>query len=251
MEAERFHLPSAHHPDELIMVSKRVENRQVSGRMFLLRLVYGLGAGVAAALLVAAVMPSAGPASAQDAAQPDPVRPAGAPAQAAQPTTDPITNEQIELLKESGLIDKQSRLSEGLLLMERQLRQAELVGQLLAVLGPDAQIEVTPGEFRSFADTPAGLQQRLAYMQLQAQIQAASLEEGGGFNSGIGQRTGTWIREIYGKSDDLVAVITLDGRPTAVATGDQLEDGSEVLSISAEMVELQRPDGTVQVLRAP
>ncbi|MCA3487754.1 MAG: hypothetical protein IOD05_08580 [Rhodobacter sp.] len=245
MEAERFHLPSAHHPDELIMVSKRVENRQVSGRMFLLRLVYGLGAGVAAALLVAAVMPSAGPASAQDAAQPDPVRPAGAPAQAAQPTTDPITNEQIELLKESGLIDKQSRLSEGLLLMERQLQQAELVGQLLAVLGPDAQIEVTPGEFRSFADTPAGMRQQIEYLKLQSELLAAKGE------TGVSQETRSSILEIYGKSDDLVAVISVNGRSTPVETGDQLEDGSEVLSISAEMVELQRPDGTVQVLRAP
>ncbi|MCA3455769.1 MAG: hypothetical protein IOC92_08560 [Rhodobacter sp.] len=245
MEAERFHLPSAHHPDELIMVSKRVENRQVSGRMFLLRLVYGLGAGVAAALLVAAVMPSAGPASAQDAAQPDPVRPAGAPAQAAQPTTDPITNEQIELLKESGLIDKQSRLSEGLLLMERQLQQAELVGQLLAVLGPDAQIEVTPGEFRSFADTPEGMRQQIEYLKLQSELLAAKGE------TGVSQETRSSILEIYGKSDDLVAVISVNGRSTPIETGDQLEDGSEVLSISAEMVELQRPDGTVQVLRAP
>jgi hypothetical protein len=227
------------------MVSNRIENRQVSGRMFLLRLVYGLGAGVAAALLAAALMPSAGPASAQDAAQPDPVRPAGAPAQAAQPTTDPITNEQIELLKESGLIDKQSRLSEGLLLMERQLRQAELVGQLLTVLGPDAQIEVAPGEFKSFADTPAGLQQRIEYLRLQAELQAAKVE------TGVAQETETKISEIYGKSDDLVAVISVDGRRRAVSLGDQLEDGTEVLSISAERVELQRSDGSLQVLKAP
>ena len=235
------------------MVSNKVQNRLLSGRSFLSRrrLVYGLGAGVAAALLAAYVMPSAGPASAQDATLPGQMQPPGAPAQAAQPTTDPITNAQIELLKESGLIDQQSRLSEGLLLMERQLRQAQLVGQLLAVLGPDAQIEVMPGEFRSFADTPAGLQQRIAYLQLQSQIQEASLEAGVGLDTGVGQRTGTWIREIYGKSDDLVAVIISNGRPTTVATGDQLEDGSEILSISPERVELQKPDGTLQVLRAP
>ena len=234
------------------MALKKAQNRQFSGPVLRWRgLFYALGAGAAGALVAALVMPSAGPASAQDATQPGLVQPPGAPAQPAPATTDPITNEQIELLKESGLIDKQSRLSEGLLLMERQLRQAELVGQLLAVLGPDAQIEVTPGEFRSFADTPAGLQQRLAYMQLQAQIQAASLEAGEGLDSGVGQRTGTWIREIYGKSDDLVAVIALDGRATEVVTGDQLEDGTEILSISPEKVELQKPDGTVQVLMAP
>jgi hypothetical protein len=247
MEADRFHLSSAHHPDELTMVSNKVQSRLLSGTAIPRRrgLVYGLGAGIAAALFAACVMPSAGPASAQDSTQPGQMQPPAAPAQSAQPTTDPITNAQIELLKESGLIDKQSRLSEGLLLMQRQLRQAELVGQLLAVLGPDAQIEVTPGEFRSFADTPAGLQQRIAYLQLQADLQAAKLAVG------VEQETPTSIREIYGKSDDLVAVITSNGRAATVATGDQLEDGTEILSISPERVELQKSDGTVQVLRAP
>lgn len=229
------------------MVSSKAQSRFVPGRAFLRRrrLAYGICAGVAAAFWVASVMPSAGPASAQDATQSGQVQPPGAPAQAAQPTTDPITNAQIELLKESGLIDQQSRLSEGLLLMERQLRQAQLVGQLIAVLGPDAQIEVTPGEFKSFADTPAGLQQRIEYLRLQKELQAAKAE------TGVAQESPTEISEIYGKSDDLVAVITVDGRRRAVSLGDQLEDGTEVLSISAERVELQSSDGTLQVLKAP
>jgi type IV pilus biogenesis protein PilP len=184
-----------------------------------------------------AVVSPAGPASAQDGTQPLAAQPPGN-APPGQPTTDPITNEQIELLKESGLIDKQSRLSEGLLLMDRQLRQAELVEQLLTVLGPDAEIEVTPGEFKSFADTPADL-------KLQADLQAAKLA------MGVGQETGTEITEIYGKSDDLVAVITLDGRETAVVAGDRLADGSVVLSITPEKVELADQDGAIRALKAP
>ena len=47
-----------------------------------------------------------------------------------QPTADPISNEQIELLLEGGLIDQQSKLSEGILLMDRQLRFLQLQREL-------------------------------------------------------------------------------------------------------------------------
>lgn len=208
------------------------------------QMLYALGAAVAVMLTGFVVGVPAGPASAQQGTQPLLPQPPGA-VPSGQPTPDPITNEQIELLKESGLIDKQSRLSEGLLLMDRQLRQAELVQQLLTVLGPDAEIEVTPGEFKSFADTPAGLKQRIDYLKLQADLQAAKLA------MGVGQETGTEITEIYGKSDDLVAVITLDGREMAVAAGDQLQDGSVVLNITPEKVELADQEGAIRVLKAP
>jgi type IV pilus biogenesis protein PilP len=207
-------------------------------------MLYALGAGVAVMLAGFVVGVPAGPASAQDGPQPPLAQPLGN-VPPGQPTTDPITNEQIELLKDGGLIDKQSRLSEGLLLMDRQLRQAELVQQLLTVLGPDAEIEVTPGEFKSFADTPAGLKQRIDYLKLQADLHAAKLA------MGAGQETGTEITEIYGKSDDLVAVITLDGRETAVVAGDRLADGAVVLNITPEKVELADQDGAIRVLKAP
>jgi len=47
-----------------------------------------------------------------------------------QPTADPISNVQIELLLEGGLIDQQSKLSEGILLMDRQLRFLQLRSEL-------------------------------------------------------------------------------------------------------------------------
>jgi hypothetical protein len=60
----------------------------------------------------------------QSPLQPQPGTPPG------QPTADPISNEQIELLLEGGLIDQQSKLSEGILLMDRQLRYLQLQREL-------------------------------------------------------------------------------------------------------------------------
>jgi hypothetical protein len=228
------------------MVTSKVRNRRAPRKTVTRRrqILIGVCAGVTVAIIGLALLQPAGPASAQDGTQPVQVQPPGS-ALPGQPTTDPITNEQIELLKESGLIDKQSRLSEGLLLMDRQLRQAQLVEQLLAVLGPDARIEVTPGEFKSFADTPAGLQQQIDYLKLQADLQAAKEA------MGVVRKTEAKISEIFGKSDDLAAVITLGGSTKAVVPGDQLEDGTEILSITPEKVEIQKSDGTIEVLKAP
>jgi hypothetical protein len=228
------------------MVTSKVRNRRASRKTVIRRrrMLFGVCLRSAAVSIAFAVIQSAGPVAAQDGTQPGLAQPPGT-AQPGQPTTDPVTNEQIELLKESGLIEKQSKLSEGLLLMDRQLRQAQLVEQLLGVLGPDAEIEVTPGEFRSFADTPAGLQERIDYLKLQADLNAAKQA------MGVADQSETEINEIFGKSGDLSAVITLDGRSKTVATGDRLADGSVILSITPEKVDLQMSDGTIEVLKAP
>lgn len=208
------------------------------------RMLFGFCAGFAAVVVAFAVIQSAGPVSAQDGTQPGLVQPPGTAA-SGQQTTDPITNDQIELLKESGLIERQSKLSEGLLLMDRQLRQAQLIEQLLGVLGPDAAIEVTPGEFKSFADTPAGLQERIDYLKLKADLKAAELA------IGVTEEAETEISEIFGKSGELSAVITSDGSSKTVAIGDRLADGTVILSITPEKVDLQKSDGTIKVLKAP
>ena len=228
------------------MVTSKVRNRRASRKTVTRRrrILIGVCAGVTVAIIGLALLQPAGPASAQDGTQPLQVQPPGS-ALPGQPTTDPITNEQIELLKESGLIDKQSKLSEGLLLMDRQLRQAQLVEQLLAVLGPDAEIEVTPGEFKSFANTPAGLQERIDYLELQAELKTAKLA------AGVAEDAGSKISEIFGKSGDLSAVVTLDGQAKEVAPGDKLADGSVILKITPEGVDIQKSDGTIEVLKAP
>jgi hypothetical protein len=164
-----------------------------------------------------------------------------------QPTPDSITNEQIKLLEESGLIAQQSRLSEGLLLMDRQLRQAQLVEQLLQVLGPDAQIEVTPGEFKTFQDTPAGLRERIAYLELQLQLKEAQEKMGA---VAAGPITST-VTEVFGVADDYTAVINSNGSEGQFGEGDRLADGSVILSISPDEVRIQSTDGTIRALDTP
>jgi type IV pilus biogenesis protein PilP len=87
-----------------------------------------------------------------------------------QITPDPITDEAIRLLQDDGLIARQQAINEGLLLMDRQLRQAQLVQQVLAVVGPGVPIEVSPGEFVDYSETPAGLRQQIDFMGLQIQL---------------------------------------------------------------------------------
>lgn len=198
-----------------------------------------------AGLAAAAALSMQGSAWSQEATAIQQLQPPGA-APPGEATSDPITNEQIELLEQTGLIAKQSQLNEGLLLMQRQLQQAELVGQLLTVLGPMAEIEVTPGQFQRFNDTPAGLREQIAYMQLQIDLQNKEKE------LGVFQSNGeAVITEIYGKTNDYTAVVKVGEQSETVVAGDQLADGSEVLSITPDEIRMQAKDGTIKVLNAP
>jgi hypothetical protein len=126
-----------------------------------------------------------------------------------QPTADPISNEQIELLLEGGLIDQQSKLSEGILLMDRQLR----------------------------------------FLQLQRELEEAKAAVGGSVSFDMSGQTG--VSQIYGKTGNLTAVISVDGQQNTVTTGDQLSNGSVVLNITPSKVELQAEDGRISELKAP
>ena len=83
---------------------------------------------------------------------------------------DPVTQDAVDLLDNSGLIARQSRLGEGILILERQLRHAEAVEDLIMVLGPDAEIEISPGVFKSFADAPAGIRAKIELNKLNEQL---------------------------------------------------------------------------------
>jgi type IV pilus biogenesis protein PilP len=60
--------------------------------------------------------------------------------------------------------------------MQRQVQFAEQVNQLIDILGPDAQIEVAPGVFQSFANTPAGKRAQLDMIELDRSAELASIE---------------------------------------------------------------------------
>lgn len=73
-----------------------------------------------------------------------------------EPGEDPVAAWKEALIEDTGLLARQSEISESILLIERQIRRAELLARLLALVGPDAAIETAPGVFERFGDSPAG-----------------------------------------------------------------------------------------------
>ena len=77
-----------------------------------------------------------GPASGKPGRRPSPtVRVGATPVH-----PDPVTGSRIRILAESGLLARQSEISESIMIMERQIRQAELLNKLMALKGPEASI---------------------------------------------------------------------------------------------------------------
>ena len=81
---------------------------------------------------------------------------AGAASAFGEPGEDPVAAWKEALIEDTGLLARQSEISESILLIERQIRRAELLARLLALVGPDAAIETAPGVFERFGDSPAG-----------------------------------------------------------------------------------------------
>lgn len=196
---------------------------------------------------------------------------AGLPA--AGQVADPITAESAELLDETGLLARQSRLGEGILILDRQLQHAEAIERLIEVLGPDATIEVAPGEFLSFSDTPAGLRARIEMVRLRRELEALSAppapapearparsdgsellelidrrlseitaqEEGEAEpQTPEGEARLISVREIFGAGGDLSAVLRYGSDRVRVREGDSLIGGVRVLSIEPEGVLVSR-----------
>lgn len=89
---------------------------------------------------------------------------------------DPVVANAANLVRENGLLARQSEMGEGLILMERQMNFANTVNSLIGILGPFAEIEVAPGVYKSYADTPAGLKAQLEMKQLERDAQFADLD---------------------------------------------------------------------------
>lgn len=261
------------------------------------------------ALILAFGWPLAAPAQ-------EPSVPATAEVEAplADPAQDAISLEAEGLLSSTGLIARQSQLNQSMLLMEGQIRQAELIRQLLAIYGPDFEIEVAPGEFRSFADTAAGLEQRVALLELQRRLaeaeaaaaglssapavptapaqaepaaptpaaptpaapaqpgpvdpeptnSAAALEVATALLGRLLESAGTAapsapgalrlpdppvyrLREVAGFNGSYAAIITVDGAPRRVETGDTLPDGARVDEVGADFVRIARGETITRV----
>ncbi|HBG99731.1 MAG TPA: hypothetical protein DDY29_13785 [Rhodobacteraceae bacterium] len=205
------------------------------------------------------------------------------------PTTpDIITDETIGLLQRDGLIARQAEINEGLLLMDRQLRQAQLVRQLMSIYGPEADIEVAPGKFANFADTPEGIRQRIAMNSLQAQliesdseleaVRSADAGDDGPFGAlspsdlvallpvqpqpgeadpdavevaefpTAGLLSDSNLLEIQGANGAYLARISLGSSVLSVEKGDMLPTGQLVAEVTMTTVVLANPDRTRQTL---
>jgi hypothetical protein len=192
-----------------------------------------------------------------------------------QKIQDPITFEATELLDESGLLARQSRLGEGILILDRQLRHAEAIERLIQVLGPDALIEVSPGEFMRFADTPAGMRARIEMVRLQKELDQMSAQpvaaaqaqparsDGSELIDQIDQRLTEIegersyskqeieadtegeprqisVREIFGTGSDLSAILQYGPDRVRIRTGDSLLGGVQIVSVERDSVLIVR-----------
>jgi len=90
---------------------------------------------------------------------------------------DPITNAATMLLDDSGVIGRQRAVAESILMMDQQIKHQRKIEEALTALGPNTPIEVSPGVFKTFEDTPAAIRAQIAYIKLQQQL-AETLNSG-------------------------------------------------------------------------
>ncbi len=186
---------------------------------------------------------------------------------------DPLSRTKETTLLQSGLLWRHGEIADSIFLMERQLRQAELITQLLEILGPDALIEVAPGKFVSYANTPAGrrvaaemstetlrseveileFQNRIAEMTRQDEVASSAIKiddpadetEHGDITQLAGEPGPSQIAlsEITARDGEFAAVLSVDGNPLEVEVGTILPDGGTVAEITADAVAIARASG--------
>ena len=176
------------------------------------------------------------------------------PAMDEPPSPDPITSGKVRLLRESGLIARQSAIAESILIMERQLRQAELISKLMETLGPGTPIEIMPGEFHDFSSTPAGrrIAAEIEAAELTARIRLLQLKAEETALTGTAPppepvieapaEPVIWPRlvELFGIGGNVSATFSVDGESVVVREGDRLPDGTVIDQISEQSVVIAR-----------
>ena len=186
-----------------------------------------------------------------------------------EPERDPVTEWKAALLEESGLLARQSEISESILLMERQVKQAELIARLMEINGPDAAIEIAPGRFKVFRDTPAGRriaaemaengldsQKRMLELQVEIKRKRAELEDAV-VSKPVPPRQEAAaaeeeqvlhlrsapepvLEEIFGTQGRLAAIFRVGGMRVSVIEGDVLPGGALVVAVSENSARIER-----------
>ena len=186
-----------------------------------------------------------------------------------EPERDPVTEWKAALLEESGLLARQSEISESILLMERQVKQAELIARLMEINGPDAAIEIAPGRFKVFRDTPAGRriaaemaengldsQKRRLELQVEIKRKRAELEDAAVSKPVLPRQEAAAaeeeqvlrlrsapepvLKEIFGTQGRLAAIFRVGGMRVSVIEGDVLPGGALVVAVSGNSARIER-----------
>ena len=186
-----------------------------------------------------------------------------------EPEHDPITEWKAALLEESGLLARQSEISESILLMERQIKQAELIARLMEINGPDAAIEIAPGQFKVFRDTPAGRrvaaemaenglnsQKRALELQVEIKRKRAELEDASVSNPVLSRREEVpekveqlvravpppepVLEEVFGTQGRLVAIIRIGDTRLSVIEGDALPGRARIVAITENSILIEQ-----------
>ena len=185
--------------------------------------------------------------------------------EAKQLSQDPISQDKEITFYQSGLLFRHSAISESIFLMEQQLKQAQLILQLMEIMGPETQIELAPGQFESFAQFPAGkrvaakmqadeLRSQLEILELTNRVTELNHQLLNSSSEGI---TGDWqgsqltnaaspeilLSDIIAVNDNFEAILLIDQIPTLVEIGTVLANGDTVVAITHDELTLSSEAG--------
>jgi len=170
----------------------------------------------------------------------------------------------------ASLLMRQSEITASIMLLERQLRQAELIGKLMEIYGPESRIEMLPGQYRTFAETPAGervaaeletlrYQRRINQLRLEAEVEAAERHgSGAGIprvetvsvagRAGVDEAVTPVLRvhEISGVAGTYQARVTVGGTMMILMRGDIVEGLGDVTVVDRDGVVIRMKDGEIR-----
>lgn len=185
---------------------------------------------------------------------------------------DPLTREKEKVIITTGLLSRHAEITESIYLMEQQLKQAQLIIELMEILGPNVPIEISPGKFKNFSDTPAGkrIASEMAIAALKGRADLFDLEmkvitAGQKIENALkpqaeivefedNQQTKARetkpvpeprLREIIGGEGNLQAIFSLGDEIVSLKEGEKLPTGEELIQITQEFVELSKFGQTV------
>lgn len=216
--------------------------------------------------------------------------------------TDPLVEQDIMGLRESGIVDLQSRIGKDLIVIDRLQRRAEALEGMIATLGVEGLKQFDPELYEALKDSPLVLNQLIEEEKLRRDLEkvrsgedeensappdmatldplaffqqggasallpppvapAPELETESSLDLGSPEDLEMEdiappapvvvtpmiaVREIYGRSESLTAVITLDAEEISVQAGDFLPNDVEILSVFENRISVRQGDQTFEV----